>query len=785
MFTRWGAFVYRHRRAVLIVAIAFGLLSASVMGRAAGVLSAGGWLDPSSESAKVANRLADEFGQGRGSLVLVYVGPDGGDATGAAFQAEIAASVADLRDDPDVSQVIGYAETGDRRFISLDGASAYVVADLAVTDEESVALLDRFESQIAEPGAGIKLMLSGYAPFTRDTTDQSETDLLRAEAVSLPIAAVVLLLVFGSLVAAGMPLLVAGLAIPTTLALVWLVGQYVELSIYVQNISTMLGLALAIDYSLFIVSRFREELRKGRSTGDAVTIAVATSGKAVTFSGLAVAIGLSGLLVFHAPALRSIGIGGALTVFASLLFALTFLPAMLGMLGPRVNSLSLAGLVRRVRRAPEPDPLAPERPSRWARVAEAVMAHPVFVLVPTLTILLAAGIPFLHMEQGVPGASTLPPGLESREAALLLERQFEPGTTTPIVVIADVKGDPASSDNVHALAAYADRLTAVDGVERVESAFSGIPNPATGQPLTPDEVAALYAAPKESWPPALANLWDRTVVGSAVQLDVISPLPASQPAGTAIIPVVRAVDPGAGVTAIVGGYAATGHDFLESQGASTPIAVAIVLFAMGAILFLLFGSVVLPAKAIVMTLLSITASFGALVWIFQDGHLADQLHFETPGFTMAGIPIIMFCVLFGLSMDYEVLLLSRMQEAWRRTGDNRRAVSEGLAKTAGVITGAAAIMISVFLAFALADSITIKAIGVGMAIAVFIDATIVRILVVPATMRLLGEWNWWAPAFMARFADRLGFSHVEDEAPGDEPVAVAERAAETGTAHPA
>jgi len=705
------------------------------------------------------------------------VGPAGADAKSPAFQAAVAASVADLRDDPDVKQLIGFAETGDNRFISLDGASAYVVADLAVTDEESVALLDRFETQIKEPGAGINLLLSGYAPFTRDTTTQSEQDLAKAEAVSLPIAALVLLLVFGSLVAAGMPLLVAGLAIPTTLALVWLVGQQIQLSIYVQNISTMLGLALAIDYSLFIVSRFREELRKGRTTGEAVTISIATSGKAVAFSGLAVATGLAGLLVFAAPALRSIGIGGALTVFASLLFALTFLPAMLGILGPRVNSLSIQGLVRRIRRTPAPDPLAAPRPSRWARVAEGVMAHPVLVLVPTLGILLAAGIPFLHMVQGVPGASTLPKGLESREAAIVLAEQFEPGTTTPIVIIADVKGDPASAANVRALAAYADRLAAVDGIGRVESAFSGIPNPATGQPLTPDELAALYAQPKAAWPPALANLWDRTVVGSAVRMDAITPLSASEPEGTSLTPVVRAVQGDPGTTTIVGGYAATGFDFLESQAASTPRAVLIVLFAMGAILFLLFGSVVLPLKAIFMTLLSITASFGALVWIFQDGNLSGLFNFESPGFTMAGIPIIMFCILFGLSMDYEVLLLSRMQESWRRTGDNRRAVAEGLAKTAGVITGAAAIMISVFLAFALADSLTIKSIGVGMAIAVFVDATIVRVLLVPATMRLLGEWNWWAPAFMARFADRLGFSHAEDETPAEEAADAAEGAA--------
>ena len=317
---------------------------------------------------------------------------------------------------------------------------------------------------------------------------------------------------------------------------------------------------------------------------------------------------------------------------------------------------------------------------------------------------------------------------------------------------------------MRALAAYGEQLGAIGGVERVESPFTGIPNPATGQPLTTDELVALYAQPREAWPPQLAALWDRYVHASTVRFDAISPLQPSSPAGTAVVGAVRAVDPGDGLTAMIGGQAATGHDFLVSQTERIPYAVGVVLLAMFAVLFLLFGSVVLPIKAILMTLLSISASFGAMVWIFQEGNLSGPLGFTSPGFTIAGNPIIMFSVLFGLSMDYEVLLLSRVQEAYRRSGDNRAAVAEGLSKTAGVITGAAAIMVTVFAAFALADTITIKSIGVGMAIAVFVDATIVRILLVPATMRLLGKWNWWAPGPLARFADRLGFSHAEDEA---------------------
>jgi RND superfamily putative drug exporter len=522
----------------------------------------------------------------------------------------------------------------------------------------------------------------------------------------------------------------------------------------------MLGLALAIDNSLFIVSRFREELRRGRTVGEAVERAVGTAGKAVAFSGIAVAIGLSGLLLFEAPAIRSIGIAGALVVLCSVVFGLTFLPAVLGILGHRVNSLSLGGLRHRIR--PIADGVEPARTARWERVAHAVMRHPVAVIVPTLAFLLLLGSPFLRLEQGVPGAEIYPPGVESRDAYVALQTEFAPGETTPIIILADVTGAPTDAANIKAISDYAATIDGIEGIDRVEGPFT-IHDPATGALLTPEQVAELYALPAGQRPPGIDALVAQYIRGSTVRLDAISPLPPSRPEATDLIPVIRTTAPGTGIATQVGGSAAIGHDFLISQAERAPYAVGLTLFASGLILFLLFGSVVIPFKAIIMTLLSITASFGALVWIFQEGHLSNLLNFEPLGYTIAGNPIIMFSVIFGLSMDYEVLLLSRMQEAYRRTGDNTASVAEGLSKTAGVITGAALIMVSVFAAFALAEVITIKSIGVGMAIAVAIDATIIRVLLVPATMRLMGKWNWWAPGILGRFADRLGFSHVEDE----------------------
>jgi len=767
MFARWGALVYRFRRFIVVVSILIAIASLSLASQASSELSSGGWLDNNAESADVQRRLDEEFGAGKGSLIALFRADEAGaDARSPEFQAAIATALGDMVEDERVTGVVGYAETGEERFISTAGDAAYVVIQLGITNEQSVDQVEELRQHIRPPG-GYGYELTGYGPLTVESAEQSERDLQRAELVSLPVAAVVLILVFGAVLAAGTPLFVAGLAIPASLALIYLVAQQVEMSIYVLNIATMLGLALAIDYSLFIVSRFKEELRHGKTVGDAVQRSVATAGKAVAFSGLAVAIGLSGLLLFAAPAIRSIGIGGSIVVMTSVLFALTFLPAFLGMVGPRVNSWSPGAVFRRFRPV-DHEPTAAER-GRWERVAHAVMRHPVAVLVPTLAVLLLAGLPFLQLRQGVPGPEVNPPGLESRDAYVALETEFAAGETTPIVILADVEGSATSEANIAALQAYARELEALEGIDRVEGPFS-LRDPQSGAALTPAQVASLYALPADRRPPGLDALEAAYLRDGTVRLDAISPISPSQPSATDMIPTIRATDPGPGVTTTVGGTTAAGHDFLASQSARAPWAVGLTLFASGLILFLLFGSVVLPAKAIVMTLLSITASFGALVWIFQEGNLSNVLNFTPVGYTVAGNPIIMFSVLFGLSMDYEVLLLSRIQEAYRKTGDNTASVAEGLSRTAGVITGAALIMVTVFAAFALADVLTIKAIGVGMAIAVFVDATIIRVLLVPATMRLMGRWNWWAPGFMARIADRLGFSHVEadEEEPAEQ-----------------
>ncbi len=744
---------------VLLLSVAIALLASLQATDLTRSLSGGGWIDAGSESAAVARYLASDPSSGSDQVFVVYAGAPGADARSGEFQAAVAASLAPLVADPLVTGVTGYAQVPDDRFISLDGTATVVIIDLAAVTEDAIDDVPRMRDLI-EPIDDVDIALTGMAPIVHDAAETSERDLLRAELVSLPLALVILVAVFASLAAAAMPLLVAGLAVPTTLGIIAVLARQTEMSLFVLNVSTMLGLALAIDYSLFIVSRFREELARGRSTAEAVELSVATAGKAVIFSALAVAIGLSGLLLFEASALTSMGVAGVLVVVASATYAVAFLPAVLGMLGPRVNALSVAALYRRLGLR-DPSPAASQgRPSRrWLAVAHRVMAHPVAVLVPTLALLLVLGVPFLQVRQAVPDATIYPDSMESREAFMTLRTDFTPGLTNPLIVLAEVEGDPTSEQTLYRLADYAQALEGVDGVARVDSFFTGLPNPLTGEPITTAQVIAAYQVP--ALREMLQPLLDRYTQGSTVRIDAISPYLTSAPETAYLVAAVRDLEAPPGITTALGGAHAAGVDFLASMEERTPYVMATVIAGILAVLFLLFGSVVLPVKAVLMTLLSIVASFGALVWIFQSGNLEGLLAFEAPGYTIAGTPIVLFAVLFGLSMDYEVLLLSRIRESYARTGDNTEAVADGMARTAGIITGAASIMVVVFLSFAQAEIVTVKALGVGIAIAVFLDATVVRIFLVPAAMRLMGDWNWWAPGPLKRLAARVGFSQVE------------------------
>src|SRR5438034_1284313 len=537
------------------------------------------------------------------------------------------------------------------------------------------------------------------------------------------------------------PLGVGVLAVVGGIAGMFLVARVTDVSVYALNVVTLIGLGVAIDYSLFITNRFREEMRRGRSGNNALAIAMATSGRAITFSGLTVAIGLSGMLFYQGTFLSSMGISGAIVVASAVFYGLTFLPALLAILGRNLGR----------GRVPifQPDSSGT---GWWHTIATAVMRRPLLVLVPIVAFILLLGSPFLHLRLANNDVTALPTHEESRAAFDRLVNEFPGGNQTHISVVVEYPtADPLAPSRVPGLVDYAKRIATLPNVDTITS-------PVTVDPrFGAAEYEALYAQPRAQLPAQLQALVRGTVGEHIVVLDVVTQKGIYSDEARRLLRSIRALPGPPDAAVAVTGFTAIDLDTVDFIASHTPAALAYIVAATMLVLFLLLGSVVLPLKAVVMNLLSISASFGAIVWIFQDGHLAAQLGF-TPGSIDPTLPVIMFCTVFGLSMDYEVLLLSRMQEEYLRTRDNTSAVAMGLEKSGRLITGAAAIMVGVFAAFALADIVLIKAIGLGMALAVAIDATLVRALVVPATMRLLGDLNWWAPGPLARLQRRIGLS---------------------------
>jgi uncharacterized membrane protein YdfJ with MMPL/SSD domain len=757
IFAALGRFTYRWRRVLPFVGLAL-VIGLNVWAATAGSsLSQGGWQIDGSEAARSEALVADRFGEQATSLIVILTDPDG-DAASPAFQEVVADTVAPLEDEDVVSEVLTYTDVGDPSFLSRDGTKTFALVRL---DEEIEEATDDAEhlAGLVDPPAGVDVVVTGIPLVQHEFNEAIEQDLFRAEVVSLPIAMLILLAVFGTVVGAVLPVIIAGLALPSAMAVIGLLSGVTEMSIFVTNVATMIGLALSIDYSLFTVSRFREELRH-RSVADAVEHTMATVGKAVAISGIAVAVGLSSLTVFESAALRSMGIGGVVTVLSTLIFGLTVLPAILGMLGPRVNRLRIP-LPASLRLVEDDPALADARQGHgyWARIARRVMRHPVAIATPFLIVLLVAGLPFLRIQLSTGGnLDDLPPS-PSVTGFRVLDDEFPGGGSDPIDVA--VQYDEAIAPDgaldpewIADLEAYEADLAAVEHVSEISSVL----DPPAGMDATIyQQLIALPAAERPREAAGLAAWVDQWVAEDVTRVEVFSTALPDSSEGRAVVDDVRATPgPEHSTAVLTGGLSSRSHDFMASFTESVPWAIAIVVAVTAIVLFLSFGSVFLPIKAVLMSLLSITASFGALIWIFQEGNLSGILDFDPSGTVVASTPILMFAILFGLSMDYEVLLLSRIRERYLATGDNTRAVAEGIGVTGGIITGAALIMVAVFGAFALSSVMVIKSLGFAMALAVLIDATIVRGILVPAFMRVMGNLNWWAPRWLQRGVARLG-----------------------------
>jgi putative drug exporter of the RND superfamily len=705
------------------------------------VLQSGGFVSPDFESERAIHLLAQKL-HFNPTIVQVIFTSQRYSADSPEFIQEAQQALVRVSSWSEVSSVISF--TDNPRQISLDRYAAYVNVLLKPDPDTAPKLLPELEQRL-QAVPDLQTHIGGGPVFFADIQLVSERDLRRAEILAFPFALIALLLVFRSLVAAALPALVGGGAVIVTLALLFGLGHLTTLSIFVLNITTLFGLGLGVDYSLFIVSRFREELAHGRDVDDAVTISVATAGRAVTFSGLTVSIGLFGLTFFHINMLHSVGLGGILVVVLAVLAAITLLPAALAIIGVRINTFPVR--IPKFRKREEiasvgtahATPASLDHHGFWYRLSHLVMRYPVRVFVPVFVLLVALGLPFLGVRFSAPDASILPADVPSRAAFELLAKRFDARETTPILLAVQTPGHVLSPDTIRKLYAYVQRIQADPRVARVDSIVSADPR------FTLDQYELLYTHPQLMADPYLSALVQTTVAGNTLEISVISKYGMLDSRSQALVQAIRNTHPGGGIRVLVDGGTAGDIDYVNSLYTDFPQAVLIVALTTYMVLLLLFRSLILPLKAILMNTLSILASYGALVVIFQDGFLHQVLGFLPLGFVEASSPILLFFALFGLSMDYEVFLLSRVQEAFWQTGNNTRAVALGLQRSGALITSAAIIVIVVSASFATADVILVKALGLGMALAVLLDATLVRALLVPATMRLLGNLNWWLP----------------------------------------
>jgi RND superfamily putative drug exporter len=735
MLERLARFPLRRRWAVLaatlVVVVAAGAFGGSAITR----LKSGGFDDPDAESTRAAKVLADEFGTGDPNLVLL-VTAKGGRVDDPAVAAAGEALTRRLAAEPDLAQVVSYWATGAPALKSTDGSQALVLGRITGDDEGLDERAAALTGAYARDDATLRVQVGGQAQVFREVGEQVESDLARAESIAVPITLLLLVLVFASAVAGALPLAVGGFAIVGTLLVLRVLAEVTDVSIYALNLTTALGLGLAIDYSLFIVSRYREELRAGREPADALVVTMGTAGRTVLFSAATVAVSLLALLVFPLYFLRSFGYAGIAVVALAAIGALVVLPALLAVLGRRVDRLRLPIGRRRAAAVATREPEA----GLWHRIATSVMRRPVPIALAVVAFLVLLGTPFLGVRFGLPDDRVLPVGAEGRQVAEAVRANFAADETSALSVVTPGISDPAA--HLADIDGYAAALSRLDGVDRVDALTGSY---AAGQRLQ---------GPLPTGDAAISPEARRFAAADGTWLSVVPSVEPYSAAGEDLVAAVRHLQ--APLGAQVTGPSAQLVDTKASLFGNLPAAGAIIALVTFALLFVMTGSVVIPVKALVLNLLSLTAIYGAMVFIFQDGHLAGVLGFTPTGTIDTSMPVLLFCIAFGLSMDYEVFLLSRIKEEYDRSGDTVASVAAGLERTGRIVTTAAALLAIVFVAFATSEVTFLKLFGIGTALAILVDATLIRALLVPAFMRLAGRANWWAPAPLRRLHGRIG-----------------------------
>ncbi|MFE3583151.1 MMPL family transporter [Streptomyces vinaceus] len=722
---RWTRIVTARPRLSLLLALVVTALAVLAGGGVADRMGSGGWEDPDARSTYAAKVLEREFpGSQPNLLLLVDTRSAAAGVDDPAVAAEAERLTAQLASEQGVAGVGSYWRTHLPALRSEDGRQALIAARVLGDEKTRAAVLERIAPRYRGEHGPVSVSLGGPVAVQREVTTTIQEDLLRAEVIALPVTLVLLVLVFGSAVAALLPLAVGIVAILGTNAVLRGLTEFTDVSVFAQNLTTALGLGLAIDYALFIVRRFREELAAGRDPAAAVGATLRTAGRTVLFSALTVAVSLSAMLFFPMYFLRSFAYAGVAVVLLAAAAALVLLPAALLLLGERVNSLDLRRLWRRGRPragAGKPDGAGSGR--GWARATALVMRRAPLFAIATTAGLLLLGLPFLGVKFGTVDDRQLPETAASHVVQQQIRDGFPGSPGAGLTVLAEGAASPAD------LTAYRDRLAALPGV-RVEGPVSS---------------------------------------GSSPGYAYFSVATGGEPVGQQaqdLVGVVRKVD--APFDTAVTGQAAVLVDAQKAIAQKLPAALALVVLATLLLVFLLTGSVLIPVQAVLLNALSLTAMFGAVVWVFQDGHLSGALSFTSTGDIETTLPVLMFCIAFGLSMDYGVFLISRIKEEYERTGDHEGAVRTGLVRTGGLITAAAVILAVVMVAIGSSRVTNTKMLGLGIALAVLMDALVVRSLLVPAVMKLTGRATWWAPGPLRRLHERFGLSEGES-APAPEP----------------
>ncbi|MFU0438435.1 MMPL family transporter [Streptomyces sp. CAI-155] len=711
----WTRFVTARPRLSLLAALVITALAVFAGSGVADRMGSGGWQAPDAESSYATEALEREFPASQPNLLLLV---DSGTASvdDPAVAAEAARITERLAGEPGISGVTSYWQTEAPALRAEDGREALIAARIGGDETEAGETLERIAPDFAGESGPVTVSVGGPVAVQHEMQTIIQEDLLRAELIALPVTLVLLVMVFGSAVAALLPLLVGIVAILGTNAVLRGLTEFTDVSVFAMNLTTALGLGLAIDYALFIVRRFREELDAGADTRTAVGTTLRTAGRTVLFSALTVAVSLSAMLVFPQYFLRSFAYAGIAVVLLAAAAALILLPAAFMLLGHRVNALDLRRLLRRGRKSGSGAAIAAEESDKgWARFARLVMRRaPVFAIVTTVGLVLL-GLPFLGVKFGTADDRQLPAGAESRVVQEHIREGFPGSPGGGLEVLAEGEGTPA---------AYADlkeRIENVPGVQRVDG------------PVTGDAVAYFSVLPEGE------------AVGQETQQ---------------LVRDLRAIPTGSLDTSVTG-TAAVLVDSKDAIADRLPWAIGIIVVVTLLLVFLLTGSVLIPIQAVVLNALSLTAMFGAVVWVFQDGNLSGVLAFTSTGDIETTLPVLMFCVAFGLSMDYGVFLLSRIKEEYDRTGDHERSVTFGLSRTGGLITAAAVILAVVMVAIGTSRVTNTKMLGLGIALAVLMDAMVVRSLLVPAVMKLTGHATWWAPRPLRAFHQRFGLSEGE------------------------